>query len=120
MQIQKRIFHSTLELTRIVEDEEEVEEEEEEEDEEEEGEEEENAKNPLDIGEETSQSDTAKDNGDAKSSSAGGDTVSQSNVVITDFCETEPDFAVICSFFEKFGASCGILYPSIAELEVNI
>ena len=120
MQIQKRIFHSTLELTRIVEDEEEVEEEEEEEDEEEEGEEEENAKNPLDIGEETSQSDTAKDNGDAKSSSAGGDTVSQSNVVITDFCETEPDFAVICSFFEKFGASCGIQYPSIAELEVNI
>ena len=39
--------------------------------------------------------------------------------VITDFCESEPDFAVICSFFDKFGTACGIQYPSISELEVK-
>ena len=43
----------------------------------------------------------------------------EEEVIITDFCESDPDFAVICSFLDKFGTICNIQYPSIAELEVN-
>ena len=32
-------------------------------------------------------------------------------------CTADPNFAVICSFIEKFGASCGIPCPSIGELQ---
>ena len=32
-------------------------------------------------------------------------------------CTADPNFAVICSFIEKFGVSCGIPCPSIGELQ---
>lgn len=32
-------------------------------------------------------------------------------------CVTDPNFAVICSFLECFGKSCGIEYPAIAQLQ---
>jgi hypothetical protein len=35
-------------------------------------------------------------------------------------CTADPNFAVICSFIDKFGASCGIPCPSIGELQVII
>jgi hypothetical protein len=35
-------------------------------------------------------------------------------------CTADPNFAVICSFIDKFGASCGIPCPNIGELQVCI
>ncbi|XP_017760092.1 PREDICTED: uncharacterized protein LOC108550760 [Eufriesea mexicana] len=32
-------------------------------------------------------------------------------------CASDPNFAVICSFLECFGKSCGIIYPDIARLQ---
>ncbi|XP_066585039.1 titin homolog [Prorops nasuta] len=32
-------------------------------------------------------------------------------------CASDPNFAVICSFLQCFGKSCGILYPDIARLQ---
>ncbi|XP_076388083.1 uncharacterized protein LOC100874631 isoform X3 [Megachile rotundata] len=32
-------------------------------------------------------------------------------------CASDPNFAVICSFLECFGKSCGIVYPDIARLQ---
>lgn len=32
-------------------------------------------------------------------------------------CVSDPNFAVICSFLECFGKSCGINYPDIATLQ---
>jgi hypothetical protein len=32
-------------------------------------------------------------------------------------CTSDPNFAVICSFMEKFGVSCGIPCPGIGELQ---
>lgn len=32
-------------------------------------------------------------------------------------CASDPNFAVICSFLECFGKSCGIVYPDIAHLQ---
>jgi hypothetical protein len=34
-------------------------------------------------------------------------------------CTSDPNFAVICSFIEKFGVSSGIPCPSIGELQVR-
>ncbi|KAK2585006.1 hypothetical protein KPH14_008535 [Odynerus spinipes] len=35
-------------------------------------------------------------------------------------CASDPNFAVICSFLECFGKSCGIVYPDIARLQEMI
>ncbi len=35
-------------------------------------------------------------------------------------CTSDPNFAVICSFIEKFGVSSGIPCPSIGELQVLV
>jgi hypothetical protein len=35
-------------------------------------------------------------------------------------CTSDPNFAVICSFIEKFGVSSGIPCPSIGELQVRV
>ena len=32
-------------------------------------------------------------------------------------CCKNPDFAVICSFFEQFGDKSGLLFPSFYDLE---
>ncbi|CAK9815566.1 Remodeling and spacing factor 1 [Anthophora quadrimaculata] len=32
-------------------------------------------------------------------------------------CASDPNFAVICSFLECFGKSCGVIYPDIARLQ---
>ena len=37
---------------------------------------------------------------------------------LKDRCTADPNFAVICSFLEKFGGACGVPCPTIAELEV--
>ena len=34
-------------------------------------------------------------------------------------CTADPNFAVICSFLEKFGPSCGIPCPYIGDLQVS-
>ena len=38
---------------------------------------------------------------------------------VKDICTMDPNFAVICSFIDKFGTACGIPCPSIDELEVD-
>lgn len=35
-------------------------------------------------------------------------------------CASDPNFAVICSFLECFGKSCGIIYPDISCLQEMI
>lgn len=35
-------------------------------------------------------------------------------------CVSDPNFAVICSFLECFGKSCGIEYPDIKSLQKMI
>ena len=32
-------------------------------------------------------------------------------------CVSDPNFAVICSFLEQFGKTCGIEYPDIGSLQ---
>ena len=47
------------------------------------------------------------------------DNVSLDETEATDECAHDPNFAVICSFLDKFGPACGIPCPSIQELEVT-
>lgn len=35
-------------------------------------------------------------------------------------CASDPNFAVICSFLEKFGKSCGVDYPDINALQLML
>lgn len=39
------------------------------------------------------------------------------NDAIPDSCTNNPDFAVICSFFEQFGDKTGLLFPSFQDLQ---
>lgn len=32
-------------------------------------------------------------------------------------CVNDPNFAIICAFLHKFGASCNIEYPAVNDLE---
>lgn len=32
-------------------------------------------------------------------------------------CVNDPNFAIICAFLHKFGATCNISYPSINDLQ---
>lgn len=41
---------------------------------------------------------------------------SEENVNI-DSCIYDPNFAIVCSFFEKFSALCGIKQPNFANLQ---
>lgn len=32
-------------------------------------------------------------------------------------CVTDPNFAIVCSFLEKFGKLCGLVYPDFEQLQ---
>ena len=40
--------------------------------------------------------------------------------LVKEKCTTDPNFAVVCAFIERFGTICGVLCPSIGRLQVNI
>ena len=61
----------------------------------------------MDVDEKDDEEDESKDGEDAASKE------------VKDRCTADSNFAVICSFLEKFGGACGVPCPTISELEVK-